>query len=72
MSISEDLLLEIKNDLRENHAEEFQEAFADLETREVLKKIIANKHGSILNDDEKLESVVRELVGLGLVDVDLK
>lgn len=68
MSISEDLLLEIKNDLRENHAEEFQEAFADLETREVLKKIIANKHGSILNDDEKLESVVRELVGLGLVE----
>lgn len=68
MTVSEDLLLEIKQELRENHAEEFQEAFANFETREVLKKIIAAKHGSILNNEEKLESVVRELVGLGFVE----
>lgn len=68
MSISEDLLLEIKNDLRENHPEEFQEAFADLETREVLKKIIGEKHGSVLNTEDKVESAVRQLVGLGFIE----
>lgn len=66
--ISPEILQEIKDDLKRNHSELYLEAFVDLDARDVLKKVIAEKHKTILSKDERLNYVVSEIVGLGVID----
>lgn len=66
--INPDILDEIKDDLKINHSELYLESFIDLDSREVLKAIIAEKHSTLLSDEEKINHVVQEIVGLGVIE----
>ncbi|MGP9043220.1 CpaF/VirB11 family protein [Cytobacillus kochii] len=66
--ISDQVLDEIKKDLKENHSELFLDAFSDLEAREVLKEVLRSTHGTLLSNEERLNYVIQETVGLGVID----
>ncbi|WP_062323358.1 CpaF/VirB11 family protein [Halolactibacillus sp. JCM 19043] len=66
--ISHEILQEIKKDLKEYHSELYLESFVNMDAREVLKRIVKEKHQTILKDDERLNYVVSEIVGLGVID----
>lgn len=66
--ISPEILQDIKDGLKREHSELYLEAFVDLDARDVLKRIIAEKHKTLLNTDERLNHVVQEIVGLGVID----
>lgn len=66
--ISPEILQEIKNDLKEFHSELYLESFTDMESRDVLKKIVAKKHKTLLDTEERLNYVIQEIVGLGVID----
>lgn len=66
--VSQEILQEIKNDLKEYHSELYLESFVNMDARDVLKRIVKEKHQTILKDDERLNYVVSEIVGLGVID----
>lgn len=66
--ISQEILQEIKSDLKDFHSELYLESFVNMEARDVLKKIIAKKHKVLLGTEERLNYVVQEIVGLGVID----
>lgn len=68
MKISERIIDEIKSDLKENHSELYLSAFTNLDEREVLKRIVQEQHKTLLNDEEKVNHVIQEIVGLGIID----
>ena len=69
MAIVNDAILdEIKNDLKVNYPELYLDAFLNMEARELLKDVIKKKHAVLLKDDERLNYVVQETVGLGVID----
>lgn len=68
MIIKEELLDVIKNDMKENHPGIYHESFSNDESRDVFKRILKGRHGKLLDTEDKLESVMRELVGLGIIE----
>lgn len=65
--VSEELYEEILNYLRQEHSDIYRKAFSDEEYREVLKKIVIKNYGEVL-DEEKAEKVIRDMVGLGIIE----
>ncbi|MCE4051691.1 CpaF/VirB11 family protein [Bacillus sp. Au-Bac7] len=70
--ISEEIIKGIKDQLKDQHPEVYLEAFLSEEAREVLKILIKDKNKILLADEEKLEYVIQEIVGLGVIDELLK
>lgn len=70
--VSENILDGIKKDLKENYPELYLDAFLNIEAREILKDVLRKKHQALLSDNERLEYVIQEVVGLGVVDDILK
>lgn len=66
--ISQEILKEIKSDLKEFHSELYLESFINIESREVLKRIVAKKHKALLGTEERLHYAIQEIVGLGVID----
>ncbi|GAF66461.1 type II/IV secretion system protein [Bacillus sp. TS-2] len=67
--INQNLMESIKKELKEKHPTLFVSAFTNLEDREVLKQILKEEHSTLLgNDVDKLDYLIQELVGLGIID----
>ncbi|MED1738187.1 ATPase, T2SS/T4P/T4SS family [Bacillus swezeyi] len=66
--IEKETLNIIKNSLREDHPELYHKAFTIDEEREAFRILIADIHGDLLDSPEKVDYVVRELVGMGLIE----
>lgn len=66
--VNDNVLDDIKKDLKENYPELYLDAFLNMEAREILKDVLREKHKILLSDDSRLEYVVQETVGLGLID----
>ena len=66
--VNDNVLDEIKRDLKENYPELYLDAFLNIEARELIKDILKKKHSLLLKDEERLEYVVQETVGLGVID----
>lgn len=67
-TVSENILDGIKKDLKENYPELYLDAFLNIEAREILKGLLREKHNTLLSDNERLEYVIQETVGLGVID----
>lgn len=70
--VSQEIIKGIKDELKDKHPEVYLEAFLSQEAREVLKIIIKNSNPLLLSIDEKLDYVIQEIVGLGVIDELLK
>ncbi len=68
VSVNEQTLNEIKKDLKENHPELYLDAFSNMEARKILEDVLRKTHKTLLSDDERLEYVIQETVGLGVID----
>ncbi|MEG0857393.1 MAG: CpaF/VirB11 family protein [Terrisporobacter sp.] len=69
MALVNDSILDgIKKDLKDNYAELYLDAFSNIEAREILKDMLRKNHQPLLSDDERLEYVIQETVGLGVID----
>lgn len=66
--VNESVLGEIKKDLKENYPEVYLDAFLNIEARDILKGLLREKHKTLLSDNERLEYVIQETVGLGVID----
>lgn len=66
--VNESVLGEIKKDLKENYPEVYLDAFLNIEARDILKRLLREKHKTLLSDNERLEYVIQETVGLGVID----
>ncbi|MDU6483110.1 MAG: CpaF/VirB11 family protein [Paeniclostridium sordellii] len=66
--VSDAVLDDIKKDLKENHPELYLDAFLNIESREILKDVLRKSNPVVLKDDERLEYVLQETVGLGVID----
>lgn len=66
--VSDAVLDDIKKDLKENHPELYLDAFLNIESREILKDVLRKSNPVVLKDDERLEFVIQETVGLGVID----
>lgn len=58
----------IQQEIKQNHATLYLEGFASKISREALKKVIADDFSDVLDTEEKLEYVVREIVGLSFIE----
>ncbi|WP_195336927.1 CpaF/VirB11 family protein [Paraclostridium bifermentans] len=73
MAVVDDNILEdIKKDLKDNHSALYLDAFLNIEARKLLKGVLRESHPVLLSDDDRLEYVVQETVGLGLIEDILK
>ena len=66
--VNDNVLDEIKKDLKENYPELYLDAFLNMEAREIIKGVLKEKHSLLLRDNDRLEYVVQETVGLGVID----
>ena len=53
--VNDNVLDEIKRDLKENYPELYLDAFLNIEARELIKDILKKKHSLLLKDEERLE-----------------
>ena len=66
--VNDSVLSEIKKDLKENFPEVYLDAFLNIEARDILKGLLREKHKTLLSDNDRLEYVIQETVGLGVID----
>ena len=67
--VNDNVLDEIKRDLKENYPELYLDAFLNIEARELIKDILKKKHSFVSKKTKNaLEYVVQETVGLGVID----
>lgn len=66
--ISDAILEDIKKDLKENHSELYLNAFLNLNARHELREVLRKEHKTLLNTEEKVDYVIQETVGLGVID----
>ncbi|WP_079707728.1 ATPase, T2SS/T4P/T4SS family [Paraliobacillus ryukyuensis] len=59
---------DIKLRIKVNHADLYQSSYSDPDAREALKRIVFEDHKKLLNTEEKLEYVMREIVGLSFME----
>lgn len=57
--VNESVLGEIKKDLKENYPEVYLDAFLNIEARDILKRLLREKHKTLLSDNERLEYVIQ-------------
>nr|WP_195366192.1 CpaF/VirB11 family protein [[Eubacterium] tenue] len=70
--VNDTVLDDIKKNLKENYPELYLDSFLDMESREILKEVLRESNPILLNDSDRLEYVLQEVVGLGIVDDILK
>ncbi|MGM0941313.1 MAG: ATPase, T2SS/T4P/T4SS family [Bacillota bacterium] len=58
----------VKDDLKENYAEVFHNAFTDPIEKEVLRKILEERYKDLFSNQEKLDSIMRQVVGFDFVE----
>ncbi|APT48317.1 ATPase, T2SS/T4P/T4SS family [Bacillus safensis] len=71
-TVRKELLEKISNDIKKTNPTLYLAAFTDDSERRVLKQLIQKEFGHVLNTEERLDEVVQELVGLGVIDEILK
>lgn len=59
---------EINKILIKDHAELYHKSFTDEDSKESLKIVIVEEFSGVLDTPEKVEYVIRELVGMGLIE----
>lgn len=62
----------IQNELKRMHPQLLLDAFTDYEARVVLRDILKKEHGTLLSTDERLDYVIQETVGLGVIETIIK
>lgn len=72
MTISDTVIYEIQIMLKKDYPELLLESFVDDIAREALKEIIKKEHSVFLDSEDKIEQVVQEIVGLGVIESILK
>lgn len=70
-AIDEEVRKEIKAYLRENYPALYHKAYSDPEARQTLKELISTTHRNVLDTEEKVDAVLKLLVGLSFIE-DLK
>lgn len=70
--IQPDILEGIADDIKRSNPKLFLDAFTDPEAREVLTKLVQEEHSVVLNTTERLEYVIQEMVGLGIIETIIK
>ncbi|MCJ8223650.1 CpaF/VirB11 family protein [Bacillus sonorensis] len=62
----------ISKDIKQTHPKLFLEAFTDEDVRDVLTDIVYKKNSTVLNTQERLDYVIQEMVGLGVIETIIK
>ncbi|MES5398149.1 ATPase, T2SS/T4P/T4SS family [Bacillus amyloliquefaciens] len=70
--ISSENVQSIFRDIQNKNPELVLEAFTSPEAREVMWKLVAEDHAFVLDNDEKVDYVMQEMVGLGVIETIIK
>lgn len=70
--ISPDTIKAIYTDIREKNPEIVLEAFTSKEAREVMWRLVAEDNATVLDTDKKVDYVMQEMVGLGVIETIIK
>ncbi|CUB18116.1 Putative conjugal transfer proteinc/MT3759 [Bacillus subtilis] len=70
--IQSELMQEIYEDYQMRDPELVLKAFTSQESREVMKELLANEYSTLLDNEDKVEYVMQELVGLGVIESIIK
>lgn len=66
--ITESLVKTIFNDLKQKDPETVLAAFTDNEARDTMRYLIRENHGIVVDTEEKVEYLIQEMVGLGVIE----
>lgn len=70
--INDMTLRSIQNDLKNRYAENIIASILDSSVRNELREILKSEHSTILDSDEKIDYVMQETVGLGVIEEIIK
>ncbi|MEC1429037.1 ATPase, T2SS/T4P/T4SS family [Bacillus sonorensis] len=66
------LIKEMYQDIQQSNPDIVLEAFSSDEAREIMRKLLVEEHGSVLNTPEKIDYAMQEMVGLGVIESIIK
>lgn len=66
--VSKNVISEIRNDLAKQRPDLLLDSFVNEESRSLLQTLTRDRHGNILNTEEKIEFAMEEIVGMGFVE----